>query len=366
MPKLNFRKIFKNKKIIITGHTGFKGSWLTLWLNYLGAKVIGISNEIPTKPSFFKKLNLKNNCKSLKVNIKNLRQIQKIFSKEKPDFVFHLAAQSLVKKSYSNPINTFETNTLGTLNVLESLKKLKNRCNVVIITSDKSYKNIEISRGYKENDLLGGKDPYSASKGSAEFVIQSYINSYFFKKKNNVFISVARAGNVIGGGDWSSDRLIPDCMKSYSKNKPVEIRNPYSTRPWQHVLDIIYGYLTLCSTLYKNKKIHGEVFNFGPSKKSNFTVFYILTKIKNILPNLKWKTFEKRNTFYESKLLKLNSNKAKLKLGWNSILTIGESIKLVSEWYNNFYNKKNRNKKKELYNFSVSQINYYTKKLKKL
>ena len=155
-------------------------------------------------------------------------------------------------------------------------------------------------------------------------------------------------------------------MKSYSKNKPVEIRNPYSTRPWQHVLDIIYGYLTLCSTLYKNKKIHGEVFNFGPSKKSNFTVFYILTKIKNILPNLKWKTFEKEILFMRSKLLKLNSNKAKLKLGWNSILTIGESIKLVSEWYNNFYNKKNRNKKKELYNFSVSQINYYTKKLKKL
>ena len=360
------KNIFRNKKIIVTGHTGFKGSWLSLWLHTLGANIIGISKDIPTKPSHFESIDLKKRIKNLKINICDYKKLSNAFKAHQPDFVFHLAAQALVKRSYSNPIETWQTNTIGTLNVLESLKLIKKDVCAVIITSDKSYKNIEISRGYKENDLLGGKDPYSASKGSAEFVIQSYINSYFFKKKNNVFISVARAGNVIGGGDWSSDRLIPDCMKSYSKNKPVEIRNPYSTRPWQHVLDIIYGYLTLCSTLYKNKKIHGEVFNFGPSKKSNFTVLYILTKIKNILPNLKWKTFEKRNTFYESKLLKLNSNKAKLKLGWNSILTIGESIKLVSEWYNNFYNKKNRNKKKELYNFSVSQINYYTKKLKKL
>ena len=360
------KNIFRNKKIIVTGHTGFKGSWLSLWLHTLGANIIGISKDIPTKPSHFESIDLKKRIKNLKINICDYKKLSNAFKTYQPDFVFHLAAQALVKRSYSNPIETWQTNTIGTLNVLESLKLIKKDVCAVIITSDKSYKNIEISRGYKENDLLGGKDPYSASKGSAEFVIQSYINSYFFKKKNNVFISVARAGNVIGGGDWSSDRLIPDCMKSYSKNKPVEIRNPYSTRPWQHVLDIIYGYLTLCSTLYKNKKIHGEVFNFGPSKKSNFTVLYILTKIKNILPNLKWKTFEKRNTFYESKLLKLNSNKAKLKLGWNSILTISESIKLVSEWYNNFYNKKNINKKKELYKFSVSQINYYTKKIKKL
>ena len=360
------KNIFRNKKIIVTGHTGFKGSWLSLWLHTLGANIIGISKDIPTKPSHFESIDLKKRMKNLKINICDYKKLSNAFKAQQPDFVFHLAAQALVKRSYSNPIETWQTNTIGTLNVLESLKLIKKDVCAVIITSDKSYKNIEISRGYKENDLLGGKDPYSASKGSAEFVIQSYINSYFLKKKNNVFISVARAGNVIGGGDWSSDRLIPDCMKSYSKNKPVEIRNPYSTRPWQHVLDIIYGYLTLCSALYKNKKIHGEVFNFGPSKKSNFTVLYILTKIKNILPNLKWKIFEKRNTFYESKLLKLNSNKAKLKLGWNSILTISESIKLVSEWYNNFYNKKNRNKKKELYKFSVSQINYYTKKLKKL
>ena len=360
------KNIFRNKKIIVTGHTGFKGSWLSLWLHTLGANIIGISKDIPTKPSHFESIDLKKRIKNLKINICDYKKLSNAFNAHQPDFVFHLAAQALVKRSYSNPIETWQTNTIGTLNVLESLKLIKKDVCAVIITSDKSYKNIEISRGYKENDLLGGKDPYSASKGSAEFVIQSYINSYFLKKKNNVFISVARAGNVIGGGDWSSDRLIPDCMKSYSKNKSVEIRNLYSTRPWQHVLDIIYGYLTLCSTLYKNKKIHGEVFNFGPSKKSNFTVFYILTKIKNILPNLKWKTFEKRNTFYESKLLKLNSNKAKLKLGWNSILTIDESIRLVSEWYNNFYNKKNRNKKKDLYKFSVSQINYYTKKLKKL
>ncbi len=360
------KNIFKNKKIIVTGHTGFKGSWLSLWLHILGANVIGISKDIPTKPSHFESINLKKRIKNLKLNICDYKKLSNVFKTHQPDFVFHLAAQALVKKSYSNPIETWQTNTIGTLNVLESLKQIKKDVCAVIITSDKSYKNVEISRGYKETDLLGGKDPYSASKGSAEFVIQSYINSYFSKKKNNIFISIARAGNVIGGGDWSSDRLIPDCMKSYSKNKPADIRSPYSTRPWQHVLDIVYGYLTLCSTLYKNKKkMHGEAFNFGPSKKSNFTVLYILSKINNILPNLKWKIHNKRNTFYESKLLKLNSNKAKLKLGWNSILTIGESIKLVSEWYYNFYNKKNKNKK-ELYKFSVSQINYYTKKLKKL
>ena len=225
MPKLNFRKIFKNKKIIITGHT-IQRILVNLYQLF---KVIGISNEIPTKPSVFKKLNLKNNCKSLKVNIKNLRQIQKIFSKEKPDFVFHLAAQSLVKKSYSNPINTFETNTLGTLNVLESLKKLKNRCNVVIITSDKSYKNIEKKNGYDENDAIGGHDPYSASKGAAEIIIQSYLKSYFSNNESKINIAVARAGNVIGGGDWSSDRLIPDCVKSWSNYKSVVVRTKFYT-----------------------------------------------------------------------------------------------------------------------------------------
>ena len=358
-------KIYRDKKILVTGHTGFKGSWLISWLKFIGADVVGISLPNENDESLFASTGIKNAIHDYRLDIRDADQLSKIIQDEKPDFIFHLAAQALVRKSYIDPLLTWSTNLMGTVNVLDSLRKLDKKCSVIIITSDKCYDNVEWVWGYREHDRLGGPDPYSASKGSAELAINSYVKS-FFNEATNISICSARAGNVIGGGDWSSDRLIPDCMKSYSKNKPVDIRNPYSTRPWQHVLDIIHGYLTLCSTLYKNKKIHGEVFNFGPSKKSNFNVLYILTKIKNILPNLKWKTFEKRNTFYESKLLKLNSNKAKLKLGWNSILTISESIKLVSEWYDNFYNKKNRNKKKELYKFSVSQINYYTKKLKKL
>ena len=356
------KKIFKNKKVIVTGHTGFKGTWLSLWLSIMGAKVLGISKNIPTEPSHFKSINLKKKIKNSKINICNYNKLSNVFKKYQPDFVFHLAAQSLVKKSYLNPIETWHSNTIGTLNVLESLRQIKKKVYVVIITSDKSYKNFEISRGYKENDLLGGKDPYSASKGSAEFAIQSYIKSFFSNKKNNVFISVARAGNVIGGGDWSTDRLIPDCIKSYSNNKIASIRSPNSTRPWQHVLEIIYGYLTLASKIYLDKKLHGEVFNFGPGKKSNFTVLYILSKIKNNLPNFKWKIRKHKYNFFESKLLKLNSNKANKKLGWSSILTINETTTLVSDWYNFFY--KNKKKDKQLYKMSVNQINYYLSKLK--
>lgn len=358
MPKLNFRKIFKNKKIIITGHTGFKGSWLTLWLNYLGAKVIGISNEIPTKPSFFKKLNLKNNCKSLKVNIKNLRQIQKIFSKEKPDFVFHLAAQSLVKKSYSNPINTFETNTLGTLNVLESLKKLKNRCNVVIITSDKSYKNIEKKNGYDENDVIGGHDPYSASKGAAEIIIQSYLKSYFSNNESKIKIAVARAGNVIGGGDWSSDRLIPDCVKSWSNYKSVVVRNPNSTRPWQHVLEALGGYLILATKLHI-KKFHGEAFNFGPTLQNQRTVMSLIKDIRKFWPGIKWKIKKKKN-FYETKILNLNCSKSRKYLKWKCILKFEENIKMVAKWYKSFYFKKD-----DMKEFSIAQIIKYQKLMDK-
>ena len=217
---LNLEKKFKNKKIIVTGHTGFKGSWLTYWLVSLGAKVIGISKNIPTKPSNYEALNLKKKCLDLRLDITNLKSLKKLILNKKPDYIFHLAAQSLVKRSYKDPVETFETNSIGTLNLLEALKQLKSRkkCSVVIITSDKSYKNLEIKRGYKEDDILGGYDPYSASKACAELIIQSYMKS-FLKDNKKLYISVARAGNVIGGGDWSQDRLIPDCIRSIQKKK---------------------------------------------------------------------------------------------------------------------------------------------------
>ena len=225
-------KKYLNKKVIVTGHTGFKGSWLSAWLILLGAKVIGISDNYSTSPSHFKSLKIKNKIKHYLTDVRNLKEIKKIFIKHKPDYVFHLAAQPLVNTSYIDPIKTFETNILGTLNILESLRYIKNRCIAVIITSDKVYKNLEIKKGYKETDILGGFDPYSASKASAELILKSYINSYFFKEKKNIRIGIARAGNVIGGGDWSENRLIPDCIKSWSKNKTVILRNPRSCGSW--------------------------------------------------------------------------------------------------------------------------------------
>jgi len=358
---MHLKNIFKNKKVIITGHTGFKGSWLSLWLKLLGAKVIGLSINVPTKPSHFEAIRIKNKIKHHKIDIRNLKLLKKTFKKYQPDYVFHLAAQSLIKKSYSDPVYTWEANTIGTLNVLDSLKELNKKCVVILITSDKSYKNLEIKRGYKENDILGGKDPYSASKAAAELAIQSYIHSFFPIKKTKVLIGVARAGNVIGGGDWSANRLIPDCVRSWSKNKKVKIRNPKSTRPWQHVLEALSGYLFLAINLEKNSKLHGEVFNFGPNNTKNYNVIFLVKLMKEKWKKISWKLVKKnKKNFYESNLLKLNSNKAKKILKWKSILTFAETIDMVTVWYKNYYfNSKN------IYTTSFNQIKSYEKFMKK-
>ena len=351
-------KIFKNKKILITGHTGFKGSWLSLWFKSLGADVMGVSIDIPTKPSHFKLINLEKKIKNKFVDITDLKKLKKIFVTFKPDYVFHLAAQSLVKKSYQNPLFTYYTNAIGTLNVMESLISLRNNCIAVIITSDKSYKNLEIERGYKETDVLGGADPYSASKASAELIIQSYFKSYLNDKKN-IRIAVARAGNVIGGGDWSEDRLIPDCVRSWSKNEKVIIRNPDSTRPWQHVLDALYGYIILSINLRKNIKLNGQAFNFGPSMSNNYKVIDVLKLVKKLWQNILWKIIKVKRREFESSLLKLNSSKANSILKWKCNLSFKESIYFTTEWYKYFYTKK-----KNMYDFSTKQINLYVKRLK--
>tara|TARA_B100000963_G_scaffold46529_1_gene34873 strand:+ start:5382 stop:6434 length:1053 start_codon:yes stop_codon:yes gene_type:complete len=348
-------KIFKNKKILITGHTGFKGSWLTFWLKTLGAQICGVSKDIPTTPSLFNTLKLKNKIKDYRVDIRNLTTLKKIVKNLKPDFVFHLAAQSLVKKSYLDPTSTFLTNAIGTCNLLESLRYLKNKCNVVIITSDKSYKNLEILRGYKETDELGGHDPYSASKGCAEFIIQSYVNS-FFKKRKNIRIGITRAGNVIGGGDWSDDRVVPDCFKSWSSNRKVVIRSPNSTRPWQHVLEVISGYLILAKNLNKKYHLHGEVFNFGPKDSQDKKVKDVILEIKKNLPSFRW-MIKKNKSFYESNLLKLNSSKALKNLKWSNKLSFNKTIKMTAQWYETFYNKK------DIISFTKKQIKEFEKKL---
>ena len=278
------KRYFKNKKVLITGNTGFKGSWLSLWMHYYGAKVLGISNGYPSNPSNFKILNLKNKIKNVNIDIRNQKKLQKKILSFQPDFIFHLAAEAIVKKAYQKPKEAWETNTFGTINILEILKKVKKKTIVVMITSDKVYKNLEITRGYTENDILGGYDPYSASKAAADLAIQSYMKSVFFKR-NDIKISIARAGNVIGGGDWAEGRIIPDCVKQWFQNKIVNIRSPNSTRPWQHVLEVLYGYISLAVKLKMNNRYtNGEAFNFGPKKEKNREVIKVVREMKK-----KWK-----------------------------------------------------------------------------
>ena len=266
-----------------------------------------------------------------------------------------------MKTAYENPIKTWSTNAIGTVNILESLCQLKKKCVAVIITSDKCYENLEIKRGYRENDRLGGKDPYSASKASADIAIKSYINSFFSHKNNKVFIATARAGNVIGGGDWSANRLIPDCVRSWSKKKKVLIRSPHSTRPWQHVLEAICGYITLAINLNKNPSLHGEAFNFGPANNENYKVISVIKLMKKYWQNVSWKLYKNNNKiFKESSLLKLNSQKAKKNLKWKSVLTFKENISLVINWYKNFYLNS-----KQAYKLTLSQIEFYQKILNK-
>tara|TARA_B100001559_G_C16494150_1_gene619897 strand:- start:961 stop:2040 length:1080 start_codon:yes stop_codon:yes gene_type:complete len=354
---MNFKKTFQNKKVLITGHTGFKGSWLTLWLLSHGAKVMGISKDIPTEPSLFKTLKLKKKIIDKKIDLKDIRSLEREIKKFQPDFIFHLAAQSLVKKSFKNPYLTWISNSLGTINILEVLKnlKIKKKIVAIMITSDKSYKNVEINKGYVEEDRLGGVDPYSASKASAELALQSYINSFFKNNKKNIIFGVARAGNVIGGGDWADDRLIPDCIKSWSRNEIVKIRNPNSTRPWQHVIEAICGYLIFACKLKNNASLNGEVFNFGPDNKNNFSVINLIKELEKNDLKLKWKIVEEKNNI-ESKLLKINSNKAKNLLKWRCILQFKETINYLAEWYKQYYNKKN------MYLFTIKQIQKYEKK----
>jgi len=349
------KKFFKGKKVLITGHTGFKGSWLTVWLQILGAKVIGVSNGFPSFNNHYQLLNLDKKILNKNLDVRNLILLKKFVKKNQPDFVFHLAAQSIVNLSYKDPLKTWSTNTIGTINLLESLRQLKKKCVAIIITSDKCYENLEIKRGYNEKDRLGGKDPYSASKASADIAIRSYISSFFSHKKNKVHIATARAGNVIGGGDWSANRLIPDCVRSWSKKNKALIRSPHSTRPWQHVLEAIYGYITLAINLNKNPSLHGQAFNFGPANQQNYKVISVVKLMKKYWENVSWKLHKNNNKiFKESSLLKLNSHKAKKVLKWRSVLTFKENISLVANWYKNFYLDS-----KQAYKLTSSQIVFY-------
>jgi CDP-glucose 4,6-dehydratase len=335
-----FGNIYQDKKVLITGHTGFKGAWLTTWLLRLGASVVGISKDIPTKPSMFEELKLQNKIKHHQVDIRDLSKIIDIVSSEKPDFLFHLAAQPIVSTSYHEPIETISSNVMGTTNILESLRISNHKCTVIIITSDKAYDNVEQVWGYKENDQMGGRDIYSGSKGAAELVIKSYYHSFFKKKECNIKLAIGRAGNVIGGGDWAQDRIVVDCMKAWSKKQTVEIRSPEATRPWQHVLEPLSGYLNLGQVLFKNDRLDGEAFNFGPRAEQNHTVKQLLEDLskywhfKNVDDAF---TVTNNIPFHEAGLLKLNCDKALFFMKWQANMEYKDTIKFTSEWYYDFY-----------------------------
>ena len=322
---------FKNKRVLVTGHTGFKGSWLSTTLSYLGAKVYGISKNYPT--NFYKNLYLKD-IKSYIFDLKDLNKTKKTIIKIKPHYIFHLAAQSIVSKSYEEPIETWNSNLIGFLNILETIRQYNSNCSVVMITSDKCYFNVEKKSGYKETDRLGGYENYSASKASCEILFKSYFQSYF-KKNKNINIATARAGNVIGGGDWSKNRLIPDIVRSLQKKKILTVRNLESTRPWQHVLEPIFGYIELASNLNFNPKLSGESFNFGPYNAKNYNVRKILSIFKKNFKHLRFKK-HKKNFFNESGLLNLNCKKAFKSFKWKSKLNFSETIKHTIYWYKNY------------------------------
>ena len=352
-----FNNIYKNKKVLVTGHTGFKGSWLTAWFLKLGADVIGISKDIPTQPSMFEILGLENKIKHYKEDIRDLDKMKEIVSKEKPDFLFHLAAQPIVSVSYSNPIETITSNVIGTTNILEALRYSNNKCTAIIITSDKAYDNVEWVWGYREEDKLGGKDIYSGSKGAAELIIKSYFHSFFKNKNSNVRLAIGRAGNVIGGGDWAKDRIVVDCMRAWSKGEKVKIRSPKATRPWQHVLEPLSGYLNLGMALYKDDSLHGEAFNFGPKAEQNRTVEELLIDLSKywVFKNPKDAYIVTDNIpFHEAGLLKLNCDKALFYLKWQANLDYKDTIKFTSEWYYDFY-KTNQN----MLDKTLSQIEEY-------
>jgi len=329
--------IFQNKTVLITGHTGFKGSWLASWLKMLGAKVIGVALDPPSEPSHFESSGLSEILEDHRLDIRDGDALKDLVYQTQPEFVFHLAAQALVRQSYLDPVKTYKTNVLGTLNLLEGLRLLKNPCSAVLITSDKCYDNVEWAWGYRETDSLGGPDPYSASKGAVELVIRSHVKS-FFPKDGAVRIAVGRAGNVIGGGDWAFDRIIPDCVRSWAKENPVELRNPQATRPWQHVLEPLSGYLALATQLNQKSELHGEPFNFGPPANQNRTVLELVRAMSEHWEKVCWEEISNSGEQpYESGLLKLNCEKALHYLNWQAVLSFSDTVRMTAEWYRSYY-----------------------------
>lgn len=353
-----FNNVFNGKKVLVTGHTGFKGTWMTLWLQQMGADVVGIANRIPTQPSHFEAAGLGDTMTTHWLDIRDTDAIRATIASEAPDFVFHMAAQALVKASYDDPVGTYTTNAIGTANVLEGLRSLENTCTAVLITSDKCYENVETYYGYREDDRLGGADPYSASKAAAEIIISSHTRSFFAGDDDdrNVRIAVTRAGNVVGGGDWAADRLVPDIARAWSKGENVTIRRPQATRPWQHVLEPISGYLHLAAELSERPELHGEAFNFGPPAEAVNPVRDVVIALKEHLDGLDLTIDESQAHFHEAGLLKLTCDKALSYLQWTPVLDFDETMQITGEWFARFYTDGEAG----IREFTAGQLDRYT------
>jgi CDP-glucose 4,6-dehydratase len=353
---------YKDKVVLITGHTGFKGSWLSIWLAKLGAKVVGVSLDLPSEPANYEVSGLAEIIDDKRLDIRDAESLRAVIQETQPDYVFHLAAQALVRASYDNPLDTFTTNAIGSANLLDALRTLNKPVVAVMITSDKAYDNVEWVWGYRETDRLGGKDPYSASKGMAELAIRSYVESYFNSPDSNVRVGITRAGNVIGGGDWAKDRIIPDCIRAWSEGRAVDIRSPEATRPWQHVLEPLSGYLLFGASLLHRPDLHGEAYNFGPPAHQNNSVRELIDTMASYWDSVCWNDVSVSNQgMREAGLLKLNCDKALFDLEWQPTLEFEDTVRMTAEWYKAHYEYKADSMRE----FSVSQIEEYTAIAKK-
>ncbi len=351
---IEFEKKFKGKKVFITGHTGFKGSWLTIWLQTIGAHIKGYALK-PDKISLNNQIKGKLNIESVYADIRDRERLNKEINSFQPDYIFHLAAQPLVRESYITPVETFEINVMGTINLLDALKDLKKKCNVVIITTDKVYKNNETGKPFTEDNALGGHDPYSSSKAAAEIATESYRHSFFHPDKiieHGKSIATARAGNVIGGGDFAKDRIFPDIFRALSNNEIIEVRNPNAIRPWQHVLDPLSGYLTLAIAMNNNQNKYASAYNFGPEIKDVRTVEELVQHAIKSWSNGKYKNTNPKNAPHEAGTLKLNIKKAKEELNWTPKWKSDLAIEKTIMWYKNSLDRK-----ADIFGLCINDIN---------
>ena len=356
-----YNNFYKGKKVLVTGHTGFKGSWLSIWLHELGAEVVGVGLDPFSERDNFVLSGIGSKIKAdIRADIRDLNKMKEIFAEYQPEIVFHLAAQPLVRLSYEIPVDTYETNVMGTINIMEAIRATKSVKVGVMITTDKCYDNCEQLEGYVETDPFGGYDPYSSSKGACEVAIQSWRRSFFnpedYGKKHTVSLASVRAGNVIGGGDWAKDRIIPDCIRALETTKVINIRSPKAVRPWEHVLEPLSGYMMLAQKMWDEPTTWCEGWNFGPESESVSTVWEVATELVNNFGFGELKDSSDPNAVHEAKLLMLDITKAKTRLGWKPRLDMKQCMALVADWYKRY-------KTEDVYNLCIEEIEMFLKKL---